>query len=326
MKIVLIFFIGLLFTAFSCNIITTKKVEVIDSTEVQGDLVLFYASSMLIPMQDIIRDFELEYPHVKVLSEVSGSRTAVLKISELNKPCDVVVSSDYQVIKNLLMPHYASWYIEFATNELVLAYNDRSHAKQQINSENWYQILLNDSVNFGRSDPDSDPCGMRSVLTIKLAEEYYEEFGLKDQLLFKNKKLIRHSDIELLKMLKKHEVDYIFVYKSVAIQNGLSFVELPSKINLGSADESIFYATVNMKVSSNNPGVYLLRKGEQIRYALTMLKEANNKRAAEAFIVFFTNKNKGLRIIEDSKIQLLDSLYIVPHDSLLLELSTKIER
>lgn len=319
MKIIILIFTVLLFSAFSCNTIVEKKAEVLDSTVVQGDLVLFYASSMITPMQKIISDYEAEYPHVKVHAEASGSRTAVLKISEYNRTCDVVVSSDYQAIKNLLMPIFTNWYVEFATNEMVLAYNDSSRMHATINSDNWYKLLLNDSVRFGRSDPDSDPCGMRSVLTIKLAENYYNEFGLRDQLLFKDKKLIRHDDIELVKLLNNYDVDYVFIYKSLALQNKLSYVQLPSKINLGSEEDSVFYSTANMKVSSNNPGSYILRKGEQIRYAITILNSTKNKRAAEAFAAFFLDHQKGLKTIESNNIILLDSIHMFSNDSIAFE-------
>ena len=38
-------------------------------------------------------------------------------------------------------------------------------------------ILLSDDVIYSRSDPDADPCGYRSVLTMMLAEKYYKKPG-----------------------------------------------------------------------------------------------------------------------------------------------------
>jgi len=316
-KSIYLVFFGLLLTAFSCDSITKDNEPVLDSTIVQGELILFYSSSMVMPMQHIISGFENEYPYVHVQANALGSRTAALKISELNKACDVLISSDYQVIKNLLIPNYASWYVEFSTNEMVLAYSDSSRKSDIISPENWYHILLNDRVRFGRADPDSDPCGIRSVLLLKLTEKYYEEFGLKDQLLFKDKKFIRQSDIELLKLLENKELDYIFVYKSEALQHHLKYISFPEKINLGSTKEKAFYAEVSMKVSSNKPGVYISRKGEPIRYAFTVLKNASNIRAAKAFIKYFVDKNKGFSILKNDSMNLIDSLTIMPNDSLL---------
>jgi len=317
MKGIIIVFIGLLLTAFSCNTNLQNDKVVIDSTEAQGDLIIFYSSSMTIPMKKIIADFEQEYPHVKVLADASGSRTATLKISEMNRACDILISSDYQVINNLLIPIYTNWYIEFASNEIVLAYNDSCLGSNEINTENWFNIIQKDSIRFGRTDPDSDPCGIRSVLAIKLAEKHYQVDGLKDQLLFKDKKWIRPNDLDLLKLLDNKELDYIFIYKSVAEQRELSYVLLPEQINLGSPKDSTFYGSVSMKVSSNKPGSYILRRGEPIKYAFTVLNTAPNPIAAEAFAQFLISKKKGLNILKNSHMQVLDSLVFQPNDSIM---------
>ena len=316
MKGIIIVFIGLLLTAFSCNTNLQDDKVIIDSTEAQGDLIIFYPSSMSVPMKTIIADFEQEYPYVNVLADASGSRTATLKISEMNSVCDILISSDYQVINNLLIPIYTNWYVEFATNEIVLAYNDSCTGSDEINTENWFKVIQTDSVRFGRSDPDSDPCGIRSVLAIKLAEKHYQVDGLKDQLLFKDKKWIRPNDLDLIKLLDNKELDYIFIYKSVAEQHKLSYISLPDQINLGSTKDSTFYSSVSIKVSSNRPGSYILRKGEPIKYAFTVLNTAPNPIAAEAFAQFLISKNKGLSILKNSHMQVLDSLVFQPNDSI----------
>ncbi|HAN78917.1 MAG TPA: tungstate ABC transporter substrate-binding protein WtpA, partial [Bacteroidales bacterium] len=39
----------------------------------------------------------------------------------------------------------------------------------------WYKIMLDPKVQIGRADPNSDPCGYRSVLVSKLAEKHYKQ-------------------------------------------------------------------------------------------------------------------------------------------------------
>jgi len=316
-KSIYFIFLILLVTTFSCDSIGEEKAPVLDSTIAQGDLIVFYSASMLLPMEQVISGFEKEYPHVHIEGSALGSRSAALKISEQNRACDILISSDYQVIENLLIPNYTDWYVEFATNEMVLAYTDSSRKSDTINTENWYKVLLDDQVRFGRADPDSDPSGIRSVLLMKLTEKYYEEFGLKDQLLFKDKKSIRQSDMELIKLLKQKKLDYIFVYKSEAIQHQLKYISFPDKINLGSIKEKAYYEQVSMKVSGNRPGVYILRKGMPIRYAFTALKNTQNPVAVKAFIKYFSDRKKGLSKLEDGNMIILDSLVVVPADSLL---------
>lgn len=322
-KSILIFMTGLIFLAFSCNNVTEKEMSTIDSTVIQGDLMVFYAGSMTYPMKEIISEFENEYPYVSILSEASGSRTAARKVLDLGRKCDVLISSDYQVIKSLMIPNYAKWYIEFASNEMVIAFSDKSRKSDIINQENWYKILLDEDVRFGRADPDSDPCGYRSVVCIKLAEIYYGEDGVKDKLLFKDKKQIRPKDTDLIASMDAQEIDYMFIYKSVALQFGFRFIELPNQINLKSSELASYYSMASMKVSGKTPGNYIVRKGDPIRYALTIVNNAPNPRAAEAFLSFFINRDQGLKILTKNKMAVLDSLRILPLDSVTMELQNQ---
>ena len=103
-------------------------------------------------------------------------------MTELKKPCDIIASSDYFVINEMLIPDYASWSIRFATNEIVIAYQEKSKYSKEINSENWMDILQKKDVIYSRSDPDSDPCGYRTIFTFKLAEKYFKRPGLAEKM------------------------------------------------------------------------------------------------------------------------------------------------
>lgn len=322
-KIILVFFISLLSLAYSCNDIALNKEKALDSTVVQGELIIFHASSMTHPMEKIIADFEKEYPHINVLSEGSGSRRAARKIIDRNRKCDILISSDYQVIENLLIPNFTSWYLKFAGNEMVIAYNEGSRNHEIINTDNWYKLLLDKNVHFGRADPNYDPSGYRTVICIKLAEIFYGDYAIKDQMLFKDKKQIRPKDTELVTLLKNKEVDYIFVYKSVALQSGLKYLELPDQINLKSAENASYYALAKTKISGKTPGNYLEYRGAPIRYAITQIYNAPNPKAAEAFIRFFINRKQGLEILKTEKMAILDSLSISPQDSSTLEIRAR---
>ena len=39
-------------------------------------------------------------------------------------------------------------------------------------------VLMRKDVIYSRSDPDSDPCGYRTIFTFMLAEKYYKKPGL----------------------------------------------------------------------------------------------------------------------------------------------------
>ena len=139
------------------------------------DIVVFHAGSLAVPFAEMETVFETKYPQYDVKREVSGSRKAARKVSDIKRAADVVASADYKVIDNLLIPNDAKFNVQFATNEMALAFTERSKFSDEINSDNWINIVLREGVKVGHSNPNLDPCGYRSVLVAKLAEKYYKK-------------------------------------------------------------------------------------------------------------------------------------------------------
>src|SRR5512139_181281 len=129
----------------------------------EQNIIIFHAGSLSVPVKKISKAFEKANPGVRVLPEAAGSVQCARKITELHKPCDIMLSADYSVIDNLLIPEYASWNIRFASNEIVIAYRPESAYSSIFREDNWPDILLKDDVIIGRADPDADPCGYRTV-------------------------------------------------------------------------------------------------------------------------------------------------------------------
>jgi molybdate/tungstate transport system substrate-binding protein len=213
----------------------------------------------------------------------------------LKKPCDIIASADYFVINQLIVPQYALWSIRFATNEIVIAFQEKSKYAGEINSQNWIDILLRDDVTYSRSDPDSDPCGYRSVMTFKLAEKYYGISGLAEKLTTKNSDYIRPKEVDLVALIESNAVDYMFQYKSVAIQHNLKYIELPDEINLGNPGMNNVYNLVSLDVTGSKPGNTMKVTGEYINYSLAVLKDAPNYDKAIDFVSFLLS-NEGTEI------------------------------
>lgn len=252
----------------------------------KNEIIIFHAGSLSVPFRAIAAAYEKKHPGTRVLLEPAGSLVCARKVTELKKPCDIVASADYFVINELLIPEYASWGIRFATNEIVIAFQDKSRYASVIDSSNWMDILVRENVTFARSDPDSDPCGYRSVITLMLAEKHYGMPGLSERLTSKNREFIRPKEIDLVALVESNAVDYMFTYRSVAIQHNLSFVELPAEISLGDPDRNDFYGTVSVEVAGNSPGSSITIKGEYINYSLTVIDKAVNKEGAIDFVSF----------------------------------------
>jgi len=269
-----------------------------EDSDIGGELMVFHAGSLAVPFKEVARAFSREYPGVQVLLEAAGSRASARKISDLNREADVFGSADHTVIDTLLVPDHALWNIRFAANEMVLAYTDRSRRAGEINSDNWYQILLDKSVAYGRSDPNADPCGYRTVLTTKLAETHYGEPGLIERLLRKDRRHIRPKETDLLALLEVGEIDYIFIYRSVARQHGLKWVTLPDEINLKNPEMADVYKKVSIEISGKTPGSLIKKPGAPMVYGITIPSSARNPTAALAFVTFLLERDKGMAIME----------------------------
>jgi len=265
----------------------------------EKNIIIFHAGSLSMPLKKINEAFEKANPGVRILAEGAGSLNSARKITELGKPCDIMLSADYFVIDNLLIPEYASWNIRFATNEIVIAYRPESVYSSIIRDDNWPDILLRNDVIIGRSDPDADPCGYRTIFTARLAEEYYGREGLADSLLAKNRDYIRPKEVDLVALMETGVIDYMFQYRSVAIQHGLRYLELPDEINLSSPEMREHYSTVSYMIPGDTPGSREEVKGDYISYSGTVPDKAPQKALALKYFAFLLG-DEGRKIFRES--------------------------
>ncbi len=263
-------------------------------------LVIFHAGSLAVPMQKMEKEFEKKHPEIDVQREVGGSTKMARLISEVGKPADIMASADYKVIDNNLIPDFASWNIRFASNELVLAYTEHSRFAEKITSENWYDVLLREDVEWGHSDPNLDPCGYRALMVLHLAEKFYGIDGLYNELLAtRPQKNIRPKSVELVNLLKSGHMDYAWEYRSVAVQHNLQYITLNEHINLGNYSYDPFYKQAAVEVSGKEPGTTITKRGKSITYGVTMTDDAANPEAAIAFLQYMLDKKGGLCILKD---------------------------
>jgi len=264
----------------------------------QGEVIIFHAGSLAIPLKQMAAAFNKQNPQVKVLREAGGSRICARKITDLKKPCDIMASADYSVIDTLLIPKYASWDIHFATNQMAIMYRPDSKFAKEINSNNWYKILLKKGVQYGHSDPNADPCGYRTLLVWQLAEKYYKDPGLYKKLLancpLQN---VRPKETDLIALLEAGQLDYVFIYKSVCEQHHMPFVALPDRINLGSPAFAGFYKQAAVKISGKKPGTFLEKQGAPMIYGVTLLNNAPHRESAIKFLAFMLGP-QGRAIME----------------------------
>ena len=275
------------------------------------DIIVFHAGSLAVPFSEIEKSFEKKYPQYDVKREVSGSRKAARKVSDIKRATDVVASADYKVIDNLLIPKDAKFNVQFATNEMALAYTDRSKFSKEINADNWTDVVLKEGVKVGHSNPNSDPCGYRSVLVTKLASQYYKKPDFFKNLLGyqkaykvgdenKEKVVVRPKETDLLGLLEVHAFDYLFIYKSVAQQHNLQYITLPKEISLKDEEFQALYASVSFEISGKKPGEYITKKGGAMIYGITIPQNTKSPKTPEGAVIFvnFILSKEGQEIMK----------------------------
>jgi molybdate/tungstate transport system substrate-binding protein len=299
------------------------------------------AGSLMVPFTEMAEEFEKIHPNVDVLIEGHGSIQVIRDATEVaeltGEPgADVVAVADYSLIPMLMYERevpgtsekYADWYLKFATNNLVIAYNPQyAEYADEINSTNWYQILSRDGVKFGISDPRMDSCGYRALIVCQLAELYYGEPAIFEDLIKNNFETpitvsksgiiytisvpevlepketitVRGSSVQLLALLDSGDIDYAFGYQSMAEQHGLSFVPLPPEINLGSQEPEYvnWYEQVKVKLDFQRfQTVKPEFNGEPIVYGITIPENAPHRDLAIEFVKFVIGP-QGQEVLDD---------------------------
>lgn len=270
------------------------------TAEEKETLVIFHAGSLSLPLKAAADSFRVLHPEVEFQMEAAGSIDCARKITELGRSCDILASADYSVIDKLLIPEYADENIPFAGNELSIVFTPESRYASEINSENWYRILAKKDVFFGRSDPDADPCGYRTLLMFKLARKYYGPgCDIESVMLSKDTRFIRPKEVDLISLLEANAIDYIFIYKSIAVQHGLKYVQLPDEINLSRADMAEIYSQASVRVRGKKPGETVTMTGTPMTYSLTIPKCSENPETARLFVEYLLSPEGGQKILKE---------------------------
>ena len=293
-----------------------------NNSKTSGTINIVAADSLATQLNATAAKFESEHPNVKVNIEYMGSSAAIKQVTSLNKTPDIVVSADYGLIDNQLIPKYTSFNLQYARNEMVIAFTNKSKNSTQINSTNWYQILSTPGVKFGFSDPNSDPAGYRAVMMVQLAGKYYNNSTIFNNLITKNSAItstangtgfiinvpqnenpssnitIRPDVAQLMPLLQTDSIDYVLTYKSLAEQQNLSYITLPDELKLSTTTYKSNYGNISL-VQSSGTNKSTTLKLTPIIYGITVLNNAPQQQLATEFLQLLLSPT-GTQIINNS--------------------------
>jgi molybdate/tungstate transport system substrate-binding protein len=272
----------------------------------EGPLVVFTAGSLARPMRAALDSFAAANDVVYEL-ESAGSLETARKLTELGKVPDVIALADEDVFPKVLVPVHVTWYVRFAENRIILAYTDRSRYAGEVDSTNWWQVVQRPGLEIGRSNPDLDPAGYRTLMVFQLAERLYAQTGLAAALeRAANPRNMRPKEIELVALLESGDLDYAWFYESMARASGVRYVRLPAAIDLGSIDQRDTYAQASVRVIGSSSADTVTMHGAPIRYAFSIPLHAAHAALAERFAAYLLSAN-GRRVLGREYLSTIDA-------------------
>jgi len=158
-------------------------------------------------------------------------------------------------------------------------------------------------------------------MTIQLAEAYYGDDTIYEDLIEANsalamvydeangtytlnmpesesidpsaKLMVRSMEMELIAGLDAQEIDYYFIYRSVAEQHDQLFLELPAEIDLSSIEYADTYKTVQVVQANGN-----LVTGKPVVYGITVPANARDPGMGLLFVKLVVSP-EGQQIFSD---------------------------
>lgn len=173
--------------------------------------------------------------------EAHGSVAVTRMVAEGQRDPDIVAVADPELFQSILD---VGWFAEFASNELVVAVNTDTEQGQRIaESDAWYRPIVAGDASVGRTDPDLDPLGYRTLFMLRLAERYYDNQGLAAKFLRRRQ---IYPETGLLSNFESGGLDAAIVYRNMAEERGYDYLNLPEQIDLSTPQYAEnWYSTVS---------------------------------------------------------------------------------
>ena len=257
---------------------------------------VLYAGSLISLMETSIGPAFMRETGFRYLGEGHGSIQNAYMLIDGQRFPDVFISAGTEAMEILMKNErpLVSWYITFAADEIVIAYNEKSPAaglleKAARNELSWYEVLSRPDIRFLRTDPELDPKGYYTVIMARLADIFYGTPSISSSILRgeRNLDFIRPEEV-LMTLLESGEADAVSAYMHEAIERGLPFIRLPPEISLGYPEFADFYKKANYTTESGKIIV-----GKPIVFTVTIPETANNVEGALAFIKFLLSDEAG---------------------------------
>ncbi len=237
-------------------------------------LVVLHAGSLTGAFTGIHKEFNRLYPDIEISDSMGGSADLVRDVIR-GRECDIIASADYALLRHLMMPEYADWYLCFASNRMILRYTDESPYSSEINADNWIDIMQRPGVSLWHMDADGDPGGYRALMVLQLAERYYEQPGLYE-------KLMKSGNVRLLtrETFPESSKGYALGYYSRSPRGNTKQLSLPDEVNLSNNGLREYYRSASVRITGKTPEEKITLEGAPILFGVTIPATSKNRDTA----------------------------------------------
>jgi molybdate/tungstate transport system substrate-binding protein len=190
-----------------------------------------------------------------VTGKGAGSTALVTDIKGKVDKGDVFISASPKATATLMGSangDWVSWYVSFASSNVVLGYNPNSKFAADIKSKPWYEAITESGLKLGFTDPATDPKGKLTADALSTTA--------------KSKNLPALTTIE-------NDKGDVFPEET-----------LVARLQSGQLDAAFFYTAE--ATAANIATVPLTGVTEKATYTISTLKGAPNEAGAEAFVAY----------------------------------------
>jgi molybdate/tungstate transport system substrate-binding protein len=201
-----------------------------------------------------------------------------------------------------LEPKFTHWYVQYAGNKMVLAYNPKSKYAAQFKAiadgtkpiQDLFTLLETPGLKLGRTDPNVDPQGRYFIEMLELAQMAYHlpadtVTKIVGSPIASSTSSEIYAESSLDATLQSGQLDAASAYYTQAVELHLDYIPLPDSIDLGNAADATQYGKAAITTGSGSSAS--VHHGAPLVLDITIIGKATP--AAIAFVKY-TLSSAGL--------------------------------
>ena len=262
------------------------------STKVSGTANVAYASSLQYLNTNVAGPAFTKATGYKYVGTSGAAGTLSSEIAANELPAVNVFQSVGSDNITPLEPKFTHWYVEYAGNKMVLAYNPNSKYAPEFKAiadgtkplSDLFTLLETPGLKRGRTDPNVDPQGRYFIEMLELAQMYYHlpsdtVTKIIGSPLNSSSSSQIYVESSLDATLQSGQLDAASAYYTQAIELHLDYIPLPDAIDLGNAADAADYAKASITTTNGT-----VHTGAPLVLDITIIGKATP--AAIAFVKY----------------------------------------